>query len=293
MKNKLSLFGIVLFAILFGSSCKKNQQYDTVVPDDLSHFTNKTGGIYQILTPTSTFKIPVGVTKASDLDRTVTISVSSPTGAQLNTHFTLDKSEVTIRAGQVLDTITVQGNFPLYDGTGRKDTLIFTLTVPGIPASSYNSTYKLFMRGPCFNGDVDAAALNSLLGIFNNTNETLGTSAYGPYRTTVSNVTVTSPTTARITVLNIWDNGWGPIQFDLNWTDPINRTVRVVPQDAIAGSNAGDLNPAYAGQTVAVREFSGQTGNFFVCSNAIDLKMQLGVTGLGFFNVLYSVNMRR
>lgn len=293
MKNKLSLFGILLLTILMGASCKKNQQYDTILPDDLSHFTNKTGGIYQILTPTTTFKIPVGVTKASDIDRIVTISVSSPTGALLNTHFTLDKTAATIRAGQVLDSITVQGNFPLYDGTGRKDTLIFTLTVPGVPAASYNSTYKLFMRGSCFNGDVDDAALNSLLGIFNNTNETLGTSAYGPYRTTVSNVTRTSTTTARITVTNIWDNGWGPIQFNLDWTDPLNRTVRVVPQDAIPGSNAGDLNPTYAGQTVAVREFTGQTGNFFVCTNAIDLKMQLGVTNLGFFNVLYSVNMRR
>jgi hypothetical protein len=126
-----------------------------------------------------------------------------------------------------------------------------------------------------------------------NTRETFGTSAYGPYNTTISAVTLTSPTTGTITVTNIWDNGWGPITFTLDWTNPLATVATVVPQNAIPGSNAGDLSATYAGQTVAVRAFAGQPGTFSACNSVFTLRMQLGVTGVGFFGSLYTVILRR
>jgi hypothetical protein len=135
--------------------------------------------------------------------------------------------------------------------------------------------------------------MDDFLGDFDNTNETFG-GPYGPYTTSVSAVTPTGATTARITVENIWDNGWGPIDFDVDWTDSENPTVTVVAQDPIPGSDAGDFNPAYAGIPANVRPFAaGPVGTFSACDNTLTLKMQLGVSGLGYFPNIYTVIMER
>jgi hypothetical protein len=199
----------------------------------------------------------------------------------------LDKTTVTIPAGKAIDSIEVRGVFSQYS-SGRKDSLIFTLKEPSLKAAPYNSTYRLYMRGPCFEGDM---VLAELLGSYKNTNELFGTSAYGPYLTTISKVTQISPTKGTIVVTNIWDNGWNPITFTLDWTNPANRTATLVEQAGIG--DAGTLNPAYAGQDISVRPFAGQVGTFSYCKGTIQLKMQLGVTGLGFFGQLYTVNMAR
>ena len=139
--------------------------------------------------------------------------------------------------------------------------------------------------------------LSDLTGDYDNTNETLGTSAYGPYTTTISSAVATGPTTGTIVVENIWDNGWGPITFNLDWTDPNNRTATVVDQAAIPGSDAGDLNPANAGTTISVRvppsALSATPGTFSTCGQTFQLKMQLGVTGGSYVNALYTVNLER
>lgn len=286
-KSNLFTTGL-LTLLLFAGGCKKNETL--VIAEPQAHFTNVTGGTYQITGPTVVKKIAVGLTNTSDQARTVTFSVTSPTGAVAGTHYNIPGGNtITIPAGKAVDSITVAGVFSQYT-SGRKDTLVFTITEPSVKSSTYNSKYTLYMRGPCFEGDV---TLSSLLGAYANTRETFGSSPYGPYRTTISSAVSTGATTARITVTNIWDNGWGPIQFDLDWTDPANRTATVVAQNAVTGSNAGDINGAYAGQTVAVRPFAGQPGTFSACNGTLTLKMQLGVTGVGYFGSLYTVNMAR
>lgn len=162
--------------------------------------------------------------------------------------------------------------------------------------TTYGSVFSFTTpsRPPCSEANV---ILDDFLGNYANTNETFGTSPYGPYTTTITNVTPLTATTARITVINIFDNGWGPIEFTLDWTDPNNRTAVVVANNAIQGSNAGDLNSTYAGQTISVREppssLSSGPGTFSYCNQTFVLKMQLGVTNAGYFNTLYTVNMAR
>jgi hypothetical protein len=286
IKNISRIAGFMALAVLMFASCKKTE---ITIPPEQAHFTNLASGSYFITGPTVTYKIPVGVTTVSNVDRNFAFNVSSPTGAVQGTHYTLNKTVATIKAGQAIDSIEVRGILAQYT-SGRKDTLVFTITEGG-KSSQYNQTFTLLMRGPCFEGDVD---LDALRGTYTKTTETFGTGApYGPYVTTISAVNKLTATTGTITVTNIWDNGWGPITFLLDWTNPTARTAVPIAQTAIPGSNAGDLNATYNGQTIAVRPFANNPGTFSACNGTFTLRMQLGVTNLGFFAGLYTVNMAR
>lgn len=286
------------FTILLLASCKKNNEvvdqaplsvpayakFNTLLPGD-------TLASYYINSSNNTFKLPIGVTNVSDKDRTINISYTSNTAVQ-GVQYTAPTS-IVIKAGQALDSLTISGLFSGYPSSTRIDTLIIRITGgDGIAPINYagprKDTYRLVMRKYC---DV---VLNSFLGVYANTTETFGTgSPYGPYTATISSVTPLTATTASIVIQNIWDNGWGPLTFLLNWTNPAAFSATVVAQTAIPGSNAGDLSGTYAGLTVAVRPLAGQVGTFSSCEGTLTLRMQLGVTNVGYFANLYQVNMKR
>lgn len=286
-------FGLVLIAV----ACNKTKPYDTTIPEEQAHFTGAPRQVYNVLTdPAPVFNLEVGTTNVSSADRLVTYHVSSPTGAVLGTDYTIDNNgTVTIPAGRATATIDIRANYTAYSG-GEKDTLIFSLATPSVTPAAFMDTVVVVIAGPsgCSESVVNLADLQ---GDYANTNETFGTSAYGPYTTSISSFTMTSPTTGKVVVENIFDDGWGPITFDLDWTDPANRTAIVEPQAAIPGSDAGSINSTYAGQTVAVRvptaALSATPGTYSYCDQTFTLKMQLGVTGVGWFNALYTVNMVR
>jgi hypothetical protein len=297
MKKITSLFTICLAvagvaAIL--ASCDKNKPYDLIVAEPQVHFTGSKFQNYQMTaSPAPVYKVNLGTTDVSSSARTVTVNVSSSTGAVAGTHYSIvGGNTITIPAGQAVASIDLQGVYAQYT-TGRKDTLRFTLAQPDVAPAKFQDTVYVILRGPCFEGDVTLSAFSGAWRAI----ETLGTGApYGPYNTTIpaASIVQLTPTTGTVTVTNIWDNGWGPITFTLDWTDPANRTVTVVPQAAIPGSDAGDLNAAYAGQTVAVRAHAaGGPGTFSACNNTFTLRMQLGVTGVGYFAALYTVNLTR
>ncbi len=287
---------VVLLAVTAG--CDKTNLYDIKIAEPQAHFVGGANQTYSVLVnPAPAYVVRVGTTDVANVDRTITINVASPTGAAAGTQYTLGGvgagNTVTIKAGKAIDSFTVTANYASYTA-GRKDTLVFTVAEPSVKAAGFLNSVTLALRGPCFEGDITAATLTGLRGNYSNTRETFGAGApYGPYLTSIPTATSTSLTTATIVVNNIWDNGWGPITFNLDWTDPVNRTATVVAQNAISGSNAGDLSATYAGQTVAVRPFAGQPGTFSACNSTFTLRMQLGVTGVGFFGSLYTVNMAR
>jgi hypothetical protein len=279
--------GLFILVVLLISGCKKP---DTLVDiPSQAHFTGITFDNYFITGVNVTKHIPIGLTNVSDKDRTVTFTVTSPTGAVVGTHYSIVGGNTkVIPAGKALDSITVAGVYSQYS-SGRKDTLVFTIQDgEGVNASTYNATLSLFMRGPCSESET---VLTELMGDYNNTNEDFAGSTYGPYTTTISSVTQLSPTTGTIVVENIYDFGWNPITFTLDWTDPLNTKVTLIQQSGIG--DAGTLSSAYAGMDISVRPFAGQTGTFSYCQNRLTLKMQLGVTGLGFFPYLYTVVMAR
>ena len=284
--NSILFLGFVTLSII-AVSCKKTGI--TIAPAQ-AHFTGEENQVYSIVVdPPPAYNVVVGTTDVSSTDRKVSYTVTSPTGAVAGTHYTIGTpGTVTIPAGQSTANIDVHGIYSVYI-TGRKDTLIFALTNPDITPAEFLDTVRLVLRGPCFEGEVD---LNAFLGDYAKTNETFGSSPYGPYTTSISAVNLLTPTTGTITVENIFDFGWGSITFTLDWTDPNNRTVTVVAQSS-GIADAGTLSSAYAGEEVAVRPFAGQPGTFSACSGTLTLRMQLGVAGLGFFGDLYTVNMAR
>ena len=295
--NKLFLSGLVAMTFIL-AGCDKEKPYDVTIPPPLAHFIGGTTQIYPVVDdPAPSYTVTIGTTDVTNSARSVTYNISSPTGAQAGVQYTVTGAgTVTIPADSTRASFTVQANYAEY-ASGRVDTLILSLARPSVDVADFQDTIRLVLAGPsgCNEAIPDLVTLE---GNYANTIETLATNPpYGPYVTAISSVTPTSPTTALIVVENIWDNGWGPIEFNLDWTDPINRTAIVVDQAAIPGSDAGDLNPTYAGQTVAVRApsatLSPTPGTYSYCSQTFTLKMQLGVTGLGFFNALYTVNMAR
>lgn len=282
MKKIKNLLVFSFFATTF-FACKKEE---ISIPPTVSEFTATSSlGKYFIQNdPNSSFKIPVGLTAASTSATTINFTVTSPTGATEGTQYTIASNSITIPAGKVVDTLTLKGLFAGYP-TGRRDTLVFKITGGTVGAASWSDTYTVVLQKYC---NVD---LNSFLGNYNRTNEFFG-SAYGPYSTSISSVTPISATKGRIVVQNLYDSGWGPIEFELDWTDPANFKVAVVPKSS-GIANAGTISSSYAGRQVAVRPFAGEEGTFSSCDGTLTLKMQLGVAGLGWFGDLYTVTMVR
>lgn len=239
-------------------------------------------GTFFIRSNNNVFKLPIGVTAVADRDRTIQLSYSSNSAVQGQQYSA--PATITIPAGKALDTLTIQGLFAGYPSSSKVDTL--KITVGGdVPTSAYKGTYTLYMRKYC------EVNINDFAGDYNNTIEDYGGSKYGPYSTTVSNITPISATKARLSVTNIWDSGWGPIEFELDWSDPTNHTVIVVDKSSGIG-DAGTLSSTYAGRQVAVRA-NGRVGTFNACDPSITLNLQLGVAGVGFFGAAYTVVLSR
>lgn len=281
---RILTLGVMILSVMNG--CKKT---DTVtIPPVQSHFTFKDAGTYEILAANSKFSIPIGITAVQTTPTVIEYTISSPTGAVAGTQYTVAGNSITIPAGQSLSSIDINGSLAAYS-SGRKDTLVVTLQskAGGVGPILTNTTYKLSLRGPCFEGDV---TLSAFLGSYRNTYEDFG-GAYGPYTTTISAVKVLTAKTGEVTVTNIYDYGWNPIKFILDWTDANNRIATLTQQAGIG--DAGTLSATYAGRDISVRPFAGQPGTFSACKQTLNLKLQVGVTGLGFFGTLYSVNMAR
>ncbi len=282
-------FALLLSFAAF-TGCKKEEMIITVPPLQAT-FVGQSAGSYTILAANSSFAVRVGITTVATTDKTFTISVSSPTGAASPAQYTLSSSTVTIKAGSAIDSFLVRGNFAAYQA-GRRDSLRFTIIEAGKEAG-FNTTFTLAMRGPCFDGDVN---LDEFLGVYARTNEDFGGTLYGPYTTTVTKVQQTSATTGTITVANIFDAGWTPLTFTLDWTNPNNRRATLVTQNA--GGNAADVFGAgFAGQPFGVRAVSvaggGLVGTFSICNQRIVLVMQVGIFGVGYAPDIYQVTLGR
>lgn len=297
MKKTLIFFAAIL-ALVFAACKKENMAIDVdpLTPKEAARFIlpnlrlQDSTRSYFIPTSNAPMKIPVGFTTASDKDRTISFSFTS-NDAVAGTHYEAPAS-ITIPAGKTVDTLFVKGLYTGFGSASQIDTLVIRIVEGGTAAGSpyiLPTRITLYLRQFCTES---APLINMLLGAYNNTMEDLGGSGYGPYTTTITSVTPLTATSARIAVTNIWDTGWGPIDFILDWS-AATPTTQVVPAD-VPDSDGGDLNPAYAGTTVAVRQHaSALTGTYSFCNQRLVLKMQLGISGLGWFAPVYTVTMVR
>jgi hypothetical protein len=281
-------FSFLLGALLYG--CKKVE--NVPVPPVEAHFLFKSSGIFEIFEEGDKFKLPVGITAKSTSQINIDISISSPSGAVEGNQYKVIKRQANFSPGSVVDTIIIEGNLSAYNGN-RKDTLIISLVEKdNVKSIISNKTFTLIVTKVCLEKNI---VLNELLGDYVNTFETYGSDPpYGAYKTKISSVKQLTPTTGEITVENIFDFGWKPIKFILNWTNVNNRTVTLVKQDNIAPASTF-FGSSQANNNITVRAHpTGGSGTFSYCKNTLVLKMQVGVTELGAYAPdVYTVNMAR
>lgn len=273
----LAVFAIGM--ITFVQSCKKTDKVSP--PPELAHFTNLSFGTYMITGPTVVYKIPVGITTVSSEPRTINIAVTSSTGAVEGTHYTLNTKSLVIPAGSALDSITIQGVFSQYQ-SGRKDTLQIRLIEPGAKPSEYNNTFTLAMRGPCFEGEINADYATVLPGSYTmletayNATGTVAYSNAGPYTSVVKNVTRTSPTTVEITVTSIFGIAAWEAKFTLDHSDLTNRRVNTTSQRLGSGSAIGLAAYDIYVEPPSPTQNLPANGDFTFCQNMINLKFRIG-----------------
>jgi hypothetical protein len=295
--NNLTLVAFAAVALLLGS-CDKTKPYDVDVAPPFAHFVGKATQLYEVVDNTTpAYKVQLGSTDVSGSDRVVTYKVTSPSGAIGGTHYTIatgnNAGTVTIKGGEAIANITVQADLATYIG-GRKDTLVFSLSEPSMKIADFMDTVVLVIRSGCNEGLVTIADLS---GDYDNTNEDFG-GPYGPYTTTITSATSTSATTGTIVVDNIFDAGWAPITFNLDWTNSSNRLVTLDRQFGIAPASTVSSNPAYTGWEVMVETAVAGPGTFSACNQTVTLKLRVGIldpaTGNGgWFGTPYTVNMAR
>jgi hypothetical protein len=260
--NRIITAILFMVAVYFAApGCKKTKD---AIPPLQGHFANNTTGTFYVKNlPNATYKIPVGITAASDKDTKVNISVSSPTGAQAGVQYSLPSSTLVIPAGKTIDSFPVIGIFAGFPGN-RRDTLIFTISGGDASPSDYNKTFTLIMQRYC---DVN---LTSFSGTYANTNDNDGSPVYSSSVGTITAANQTGPTTGYILVSNLWNPGVAttPIRVNLDWTDPGNFKTDIPTGQPIF------IHPTY-GQAF-VRPVG--SGTFSSCANTFTLKYQVYVS---------------
>jgi len=221
MIQKISCLLLIAGLGYLAAGCKKEK---TTVPPQEAHFNYQTTGSYFVTQDANTvYKIPVGLTATSDQDRTIQFTIASPSGAVEGQQYTIDKKTVTIPAGKAVDTIYLKGKFSGYP-TGRKDTLVFTITGGDAIAMAGFNEFRVFLQKYC------PVNLSDFAGVYDESYDLqVGEPDYGPYSTLLKDPVSTGATKGKITIENFWDVGTS-ITVDLDWTDPANFKTSIPSQ---------------------------------------------------------------
>lgn len=225
---------LIALVLIIGALIGACRRTGISLPPSQATFLNQSSGAYFITDSLINDTIPVGVTTVSNKDRIVSFTVSSSSGAVPGTEYTLANNSVVIPAGQATGYIVVKGIFSFYNGTIRKDTLLFTLTnngTGGIAPSDFNDTFTLVMRGPCVEGeDFDPAEFN---GTYTNCIDYYPAfPPSAPYSMNISSVS-TGPVSAMLVLQHLGYGDFGALStdtVDLDWSNPTHLIATVPSQ---------------------------------------------------------------
>ncbi|MFS8082379.1 MAG: hypothetical protein ACMG51_02915 [Ginsengibacter sp.] len=274
----LSLLALSFISLL---SCNKNKAYPIIQPQPQVHFvsTNSVLSYYVENSATTTFAVQIGTTDVSNVDRTVSFNITSPTGAVAGTNYTVTTpgNSVVIPAGQSIATIVLHGIFaPYADGT-RKDTLNLTLTEPSVKVAGFNNSVQIVLQRYC------AVDLTALLGNYNKTYDYQSPGAYGPYTATVISATSTGPTSAKLVIQNFAAAGFGPfgpsdpsssgVTVNIDYSNPANFSTSLPSQGLSVDATYGLITVGQVGK-----------GSFSSCDNTITVSYQATVSAGSFGN---------
>jgi hypothetical protein len=264
---RINIFRYTSFLALLAigmQSCKKEP---TAIPPSVSEFVGTSPGSFFVMSSGSQFKIPVGISAVSSMDRTINYTVTSPTGAASGVQYTIPKTSVTIPAGKAIDSITINGIFAGFPGS-RRDTLVFTLASGGdVQPSSFANTYRVVMQKYC---DVSLPAFAGTYTKSFDIEDADQSNVYGPYGVDITSGVV-SGTTGYILVDNFGDYGTPSIRINLDWTSPGNFTTSVPDQFLYVDSRYGNARIRSAG-----------TGTFSACDRTFTIKYEMYVSAGSF-----------
>lgn len=225
MKKNI-FYTILSICVLLGiASCKKN---NFVVGKDITPppfvkigtwAAGDTTGTYVIPENNKPYKIPIGITNVSNVDRTINLSYSSPTavkGQQYNA-----PESITIKAGEALDSLEITGIFNGYGTVTRVDELTITISGGDVPKNPSKYNYVLTMK------KYWEAPTNIFNGVYTIQDYSEGDPDGGPYQVEVSLVSANGPV-LNMQVVGLWGSGV-PLKFTMNWVD-LNHGTTVVPQ---------------------------------------------------------------
>src|SRR5690242_10855569 len=132
---KYLFVGLVLVAL---GSCKKNNvvmDKDPIIPPEAARFLPTIStDVFWVAPGTSVYKIPIGVTTVSNVDRQVALTYTSTTGAGA-AQYTAPATE-TIKAGSTIDTLTITGLYAGYSASTPRN-LKITIGSGAVKANSY------------------------------------------------------------------------------------------------------------------------------------------------------------
>ena len=269
---------IIFFVItaMFCYSCNKS----TIDPSPASiatvKFTNKDSiPTYIISSTADSFKIPIEVSTIVNVDRVVRFTYSSST-ALAGQHY-LAPSSIIISAGKMKDSLVIKGLFSGFNCL-EVDTLnINIIASDDFNPNTTNSNFQIILK---------RSPLDELLGVYTHTTDIFPTDTLltDPYITSVSTVNYITPTSGTLFISDIYDL-WPPLNFILDWTDELHKTLTVLPQDGLPYGN---------GETCDIRPFpSGNLGDFSICENLLTLKMQVRINSGPWLDTPYVVYLSR
>jgi|GEM_PF-1268937 len=281
----LTLLSLSILLLTVVVSCKKG--YDNNLPSSdvsVAEFALVAAGTpigsYFVKNTNDPYPIVVGFTGFSDVDRTISFTVTSRTAVAGVQYVT--PTPVTVKAGSSFDTLKFKALFAGYP-TGRKDTVMIKMT--GYPTVDKVDSFKVVIQPYC---DVTPT---TMIGNFTASRDywpaiTAANASASAYTATVSNWTSTGATTATALIKNLGnttDQGFGPLLptdgattgllaiFD--WTDPSNFKVSITNQPYVTS-----LGP-YGASTL-----STVSGTFNSCEQSITLSYSVKVSAGSYTN---------
>ena len=193
---KKILYTIIVALSLGFASCTDEGGIDCNTYDgkglEFLHFA--TSGSFLIEKDTEAIEVKVGITSASDQDRTFNISIDESSTAVEGRDFKLASRTVTIPAGQYIGTILIE---PLYETMNQDETTTVVLELDTeLISPAYGKTTQLNFTY-AFTVDMDY-----LCGIWSGTDYNIDGSTEGPW-----NITISKKSDNEIYIENFWDGG--------------------------------------------------------------------------------------
>ncbi|SDG41804.1 hypothetical protein [Psychroflexus sediminis] len=121
-------------------SCEQNADPDIYQSESLTYFTESTSANYFVAPGQSEYRIQVGVTDASDVDREFTVSVNEEETTASPNAYSLENT-FTIEAGEYIGEVVVNGNFDnVVDG---ESIVIDLVEINGSSIADFDNQFEL------------------------------------------------------------------------------------------------------------------------------------------------------